>query len=88
MRCLFLIGILCGVMLAAAVTFALAIPANNVHWRVEIVKRGGGAWYWDKNGNLGWMWIAQPISERGHSAPVIIGPRARRSSDFSRGERL
>ena len=87
MRCPFLIGILCGVMLAAAVTFALTIPATNNHWRVEIVKRGGGAWYWDKNGNLGWMWIAQPISERGHSAPVIIAPRARRSSD-SPGDRL
>ena len=87
MRCPFLIGILCGVMLAAAVTFALTIPATNNHWRVEIVKRGGGAWYWDKNGNLGWMWMVQPVSERGHSAPAIIGPRARRSSDFS-GERL
>ena len=78
----FLIGILCGVMLAAAVTFALAIPANNDHWRVEIVNRGGATWYLDKEGNLGWMWIAQPISERGHSAPAIP-PRARRASDSS-----
>jgi hypothetical protein len=39
-RRVFLIGILCGVMMAAAVTFAIAIPANNIHWHVEIVKRG------------------------------------------------
>jgi len=34
------------------------------HWRVEIVKRGGGAWYFDKNGKLGWMWTAQLLPER------------------------
>jgi len=39
---MFLYGTLCGVMMAAAVTFLVAIPANNDHWRVEIVKRGGG----------------------------------------------
>jgi len=47
--------------MAAAVTFTLAIPANNDHWRVEIVKRGGGTWYFDRNGHLGWMWTVQPI---------------------------
>jgi hypothetical protein len=41
MRCIFLVGILCGVIMAAGVTFVFAIPANNDHWRVEITKRGG-----------------------------------------------
>ena len=77
MKFSFLGGILCGVIMAAAVTFAVAIPANNDHWRVEITKRGGGDWYWDKNGNFGWMWIAQPISERGYPHSL---PRARRIS--------
>jgi hypothetical protein len=53
-----LVGILCGVIMAAAVTFVFAIPANNDHWRVEITKRGGGAWYFDKNGHFGWMWTS------------------------------
>ena len=83
----FLIGILCGVMLAAGVTFALTIPATNDHWRVEIVNRGGAAWYVDKEGNLGWMWIAQPVSDRNRSAPVIPS-RPRRASDSSSLERL
>jgi hypothetical protein len=39
-----LYGILCGVMMAAVLTFVFAIPANNDHWRVEITKRGGGDW--------------------------------------------
>jgi hypothetical protein len=52
-RRIFLVGILCGVIMAAAVTFVFAIPANNDHWRVEITKRGGGAWYIDKSGHLG-----------------------------------
>jgi hypothetical protein len=82
MRCPFLIGILCGVMMAAAVAFALAIPANNNHWRVEIVNRGGAAWYLDKDGNLGWMWIAQPVPDRGQSGPHFV-PRPRPSSDSS-----
>ena len=79
----FLIGILCGVMLAAGVTFALTIPATNDHWRTEIVNRGGGTWYVDKEGNLGWMWTVQPISYRGHPAPAIIHPHPRRASDSS-----
>jgi hypothetical protein len=83
MRRAFLGGILCGVIMAAAVTFTLAIPANNDHWRVEIVKRGGGTWYFDRNGHLGWMWTVQPIPERSHPTTVIV-PRSRPSSDFSR----
>jgi hypothetical protein len=68
----FLCGTLCGVLLAAAVTFTLAIPANNIHWQVEITKRGGGDWYFDKNGHYGWMWTVEPIPERKRSKPAII----------------
>ena len=80
---IFLVGVLCGVMMAAAVTFVFAIPANNDLWRVEITKRGGGDWYFDKNGHLGWMWTVEPISERSHPAAIIV-PRSRPSSDLSR----
>ncbi len=62
MRSPFLMGILCGVILAAVVIFTLTIPATNNRWRVEIVHRGGAAWYLDKKGDLRWMWIAQPIN--------------------------
>ena len=86
MRYAFLIGSLCGAMLAAGVTFALAIPANNDHWRMEIVNRGGGTWYFDNNGKLGWMWTAQPLSQRARPA-TIIAPRSRPRPDSSR-ERL
>ena len=87
MKRIFLSGILCGVMLASAVTFALTIPATNDHWRTEIVKRGGATWYFDKNGHLGWMWTVEPISDRDRSARAIP-PRPRRASDSSSLERL
>jgi hypothetical protein len=73
---IFLVGILCGVMIAAAVTFFVAIPANNDHWRVEIVKRGGGAWYFDKNGKLGWMWTAKVLPERTRPVKIVV-PQSR-----------
>ena len=82
MRYAFLIGILCGAMLAAGFTFALTIPATNDHWRVEITKRGGGDWYIDKEGKLGWKWMVQPISERVRPAPHSL-PRPRPPSDSS-----
>jgi hypothetical protein len=63
MRRIFLFGILCGVIAATALTFAVAIPAANTRWQVEIVKRGGGAWFFDKNGHLGWMWTVERISD-------------------------
>ena len=63
-------------MMAAALTFLVAIPANNDHWRVEIVKRGGGTWCFDKNGKLSWMWTAQPLSKSAHPAKVIV-PQSR-----------
>jgi hypothetical protein len=72
MRFVFLSGILCGVIMAAAVTFTLAIPANNDHWRVEITKRGGGAWYFDKNGHFGWMWTVEPTSDTRRAKRVVV----------------
>jgi len=59
----FLIGNLCGVIMAAAVTFVFAIPGNSDYWRMEIWKRGGGAWCSDKNGHLSWMWTVEPNPE-------------------------
>jgi len=56
---LFLIGMLCGVMMMAAVTVVFAIPANDYHWRMEIWNRGGAAWCVDKNGHLGWKWMSE-----------------------------
>ena len=49
--------------MAAAVTLVFTIPANSDHWRMEIWKRGGGAWTFDKNGHLSWMWTVEPIPE-------------------------
>ena len=60
--------------MAAALTFFVAIPANNDHWRVEIVKRGGGTWYFDKNGHLGWMWTAEPVSNVRPVKKAIVVP--------------
>lgn len=69
---IFLVGTLCGVIMAAAVTFTVAIPANNDHWRVEITKRGGGTWYIDKSGRLGWMWTVEPTSNIRRTKRVIV----------------
>jgi gas vesicle protein len=59
----FLIGNLCGVIMAAAVTIVFAIPANSDHWRMEIWKRDGAAWTVDKNGHISWRWMVKPISD-------------------------
>jgi hypothetical protein len=58
--------------MAAAVTFVVAIPATNTRWQVEIVKRGGGAWFFDKNGHLGWMWTVEPVSEPSQTKRIIV----------------
>jgi hypothetical protein len=68
----FLIGMLCGVMITAAVTFVFAIPANSDHWRMEIWKRGGAAWTFDKNGHLSWTWTVEPIPEMPRQKRVIV----------------
>jgi hypothetical protein len=69
---LFLVGVLCGVIITAAVAFGLAIPANSDHWRMEIWKRGGGAWIFDKNGHLSWTWTVQQIPDMPPKKPAII----------------
>ena len=73
---LFLIGMLFGVMITAAFTYAFAIPANSDYWRWEIWKRGGGAWTMDKNGHPGWKWIVEPLSETPTKKPVVAPPSA------------
>jgi hypothetical protein len=65
-------------MITAAVTVVLAIPANNYQWRMEIWKRGGAAWTFDKNGHFGWKWMVEPVSNRRPpkriSAPPVEAP--------------
>jgi hypothetical protein len=63
MRRIFLIGMLCGVMVTAAVTYVFAIPANSNYWRMEIWKRGGAAWIVDQSGHVGWQWMVKPIPD-------------------------
>jgi len=69
---IFMIGMLCGVMLAAAFTFAFAIPANNYHWQMEIWDRGGAAWTMDKNGHFGWKWLVEPTADVPRQKPVTV----------------
>jgi hypothetical protein len=59
----FSVGMLCGVIITAAVAFGLAIPANSDYWRMEIWKRGGAAWTFDNKGHLGWKWMVEPIPD-------------------------
>jgi hypothetical protein len=63
---------LCGVMITAAVTVVFAIPGNSTYWRMEIWKRGGAAWTYDKNGHLGWKWMVEPIPDAPRAKPVIV----------------
>ena len=83
-RRIFLIGVLSGVVITAAVAFLFAIPANSYHWQMEIWERGGAAWTFDKNGRLSWTWTVEPIPET-RPAKRIIGPS---SNVKIRGERL
>ena len=71
-------------MITAAVTFVFAIPANSDHWRMEIWRRGGGAWTFDKNGHLSWMWTAKPISDTSSKKRITVPS----SQPNVRGERL
>jgi len=68
----FLIGNLCGVIMAAVVTFVFTIPANSDYWRMEIWKRGGGAWRFDKNGHLSWAWTVELSSGTRPTKRVIV----------------
>jgi hypothetical protein len=76
---IFLSGVLCGVIMAAAITYTFAIPGNNNQWRAEVTRRGGGAWSIDKYGNFNWGWTVQPIAERHHAA-IIVPPKKKTSS--------
>ena len=70
---LFLVGMLCGVVIAAAFTYAFAIPANNYYWQSEIWKRGCAAWTMDmKNGHRSWKWLVEPIPDTPSKKPVIV----------------
>ena len=73
---LFLIGMLCGVMITAAVTIAFAIPANSNYWRMEIWKRGGAAWTSDRTGRLDWKWMIEPIPDTPTKKRIIAPPSA------------
>ena len=80
---LFLIGMLFGVMIMAAVTLVWAIPANDYRWRMEIWKRGGAAWTVDKNGHLGWKWMVEPISDTPRVKRVTV-PSSQTNVDTER----
>ena len=69
---MFLIGMLCGVMITAAVTYVFAIPANNNYWRWEIWKRGGAIWTMDKNGHFGWQWLVEPKTDTPRQKRVTV----------------
>ena len=81
----FVVGILCGVFMAAVLTVTLTIPGVDNHWRMEIWKRGGAMWLIDRNGHLSWQWKGQPIAVRSHSVPRTI-PQPQQTSDSSREE--
>jgi hypothetical protein len=72
MMWIFLIGMLCGVMVAAAFTYIFAIPANSDYWRMEIWKRGFAAWTFYKNGHLSYRWIVEPIPDNPCEKPRIV----------------
>jgi len=89
MKRMFLYGTLCGVIMAADLTFSVAIPANNDRWHVEIVKRGGGTWSLDKNDKLRWMWTVQPLPERTRPAIIIVPPsRSKPASSPGRSDTI
>jgi hypothetical protein len=67
---IFLVGVLCGVIITAAVAFGLTVPANSDYWRMEIWKRGGAAWNVDKNGRLNWKWMVEPIPDTPRQTPA------------------
>ncbi len=67
---------LCGVMMATAVTYMFTLPANSNYWRIEIWKRGGAAWTVDKNGHSGWMWMVDPIPDTSSKKRTIAPPSA------------
>jgi hypothetical protein len=85
MKNTFLVGMLCGVMLAAAFTYLFAIPANNYHWQTEIWEHGGAAWTFDmkkKNARMGWKWIIESNPAAPLQKPVSApGPETKPRSE-------
>jgi hypothetical protein len=74
---LILIGTLFGVMITAAVTYVFAIPANSNYWRMEIYKRGGAAWTFDKDGHWDWKWMVDPIPDTPNTPRrAVVSPPA------------
>jgi hypothetical protein len=72
---IYLVGMLCGVMLATAFTYVFALPANSDYWRMEIYKRGGAAWTVDKSGRVGWTWMVDPIPDTPNPPkPAVVPP--------------
>jgi hypothetical protein len=71
---IFLIGMLCGVMTAAAFTYAFTLPANSNYWQMEIYKRGGAAWTVDKSGHIGWKWMVDLIPDTPSPARRAVVP--------------
>jgi len=70
---IYLIGMLCGVMLAATFTYVFAIPANNYRWQMEIWNRGGAAWTYDmKSGRTGWKWVVEPVPDVLPKKPLVV----------------
>ena len=69
-----MIGMLCGVIITAAVTYVFAIPANNYYWRTEIWKRGGAAWTFDKDGHYGWKWMVEPNAGTRPAKGAVVPP--------------
>jgi hypothetical protein len=86
----YLIGVLSGVMLATLFTFVFVVPANSDYWRMEIYKRGGGAFTMDmKTGHTGWKWMVDPIPDTPPQKPVTGKPvTAPASQTKSRTEKL
>jgi hypothetical protein len=72
MRRIFLSGTLFGVMITVAFTYAFAIPANSYYWKMEIWKRGGAAWTFEKNGHGGWKWLVEPKAAMPRQKPVAV----------------
>ena len=71
---IYLVGMLSGVMLAAAFTYVFALPANSDQWRMEIYKRGGAAWTVDRNGHIGWQWMVEPVPDTPNPPKRIAAP--------------
>jgi len=54
-----LLGAFCGVLPTAAVTFPHNSGDQLIVGKWEIVRRGRGAWHFDKNGKISCVWIAK-----------------------------